>query len=167
MRKDAKMETHVTKNGYTYYTPTKPTQAVPPEAKESKWKKGVKWLRQALLAGVRNLPGLIMKAAILMVTTPLMIVLFIFNFLKCLLGTTIAWVVFKFVVMLGIALTFDIYESLAKRAVADNFGNWLDNLFSSFVWPHGVPIYYWWETTIIVVLAVITALSLTFHPNEE
>lgn len=161
MRKDAKMETHVTKNGYTYYTPTKPTQAVPPEAKESKWKKGVKWLRQALLAGVRNLPGLIMKAAILMVTTPLMIVLFIFNLLKCLLVTAIGWFVFK-VVIAFIVVCY--YAFLTKEGSAPAG---VETWFHDWIFPHGVPIHYWWETTIIVVLAVITALSLTFHPNEE
>lgn len=165
MRKDAKMETHVTKNGYTYYTPTKPTQAVPPEAKESKWKKGVKWLRQALLAGVRNLPGLIMKAAILMVTTPLMIVLFIFNFLKCLLVTAIGWFVFKVVLFFISGFGIQGYAFLIQKDISAP--TWFNNLMTDFVFPHGVPIHYWWETTIIVVLAVITALSLTFHPNEE
>ena len=163
MREDKKMNAHVTKSGYKYYTPQKAVSQAPQAPKENKW---IQWIRQALLAGLRNLPGLIMKAAVLMVTTPMMILLFIFNFLKSLLVTAIGWFVFKVVVVLLIAAAFTAYEALTKQSVASGYGIWLDSLYTNFVFPQGVPIYHWWETIIIVVLAVITALSLTFYSDE-
>ena len=166
MREDKKMNAHVTKSGYKYYTPQKVASEAPQAPRENKWKKGIQWIRQAFLAGLRNLPGLIMKAAVLMVTTPLMILLFIFNLLKSLLVTAIGWFVFKVVVVLLIAAAFTAYEALTKHSVASGYGIWLDGLYTNFVFPQGVPIYHWWETTIIVVLAVITALSLTFYSDE-
>ncbi len=165
MRKDTKMNAHITKNGYKYYTPNKATQVVPQQIKENKWRKTGKWLGQALLAGLKNLPGLIMKAAILMVTTPLMIVLFIFNLLKSLLVTAIGWFVFK--VLLFFILGFGIagYTFLIQKDIPAP--EWFNNFMTDFVWPQGVPIHYWWETAIIVVLALITALSLTFYSHED
>lgn len=164
MRKDTKMEAHVTKSGYKYYTPRKNVSEAAQAPKESKWKKGFKRVKQALLVGLKNLPGLIMRAAILMVTTPLMILLFIFNLLKMLLVTAIGWFVFKvvsyFILGFGIAgYTFLIQKDIPAP-------EWFNNMMTDFVFPQGVPIHYWWETTIIVVLAVITALSLTLNPNE-
>lgn len=160
MRKDTKMNARVTKNGYKYYTPQRSTRRTQPP-KENKWKKGLKRFGQVLLTGMKNLPGLLMKAAVLMVTTPLMIVLFIFNLLKSLLVTAIGWFVFKVIVALIVACYWSFFT---KNGVAPAS---VDTWFSNWTFPHGVPIYYWWEITIIVVLAVITALSLTFHPNEE
>lgn len=160
MRKDTKMDAHVTKNGYKYYTPQRSTRKAQ-LPKENKWKKGLKRLGQVLLTGMKNLPGLLMKAAVLMVTTPLMIVLFIFNLLKSLLVTAIGWFVFK--VIVGF-LVICYYAFLTKEGNAPAS---VETWFHNWIMPEGVPIHYWWETTIIVVLAVITALSLTFHPNEE
>lgn len=160
MRKDTKMNARVTRNGYKYYTPQRSTRRTQPP-KENKWKKGLKRFGQVLLTGMKNLPGLLMKAAVLMVTTPLMIVLFIFNLLKSLLVTAIGWFVFKVIVALIVACYWSFFT---KNGVASAS---VDTWFSNWAFPHGVPIYYWWEITIIVVLAVITALSLTFHPNEE
>ncbi|MCK1226204.1 hypothetical protein [Streptococcus uberis] len=168
MRKDTKMNVHVTKSGYKYYTPRQTTSKAPQAPKANKWKKGLKWLGQALLAGLKNLPGLIMKAAVLMVTTPLMILLFIFNLLKSLLVTAIGWVFFKFLVVMAYAAFWTFYawvtnNSSSEFSFVDSQMNWL---MTNFFFPHGVPIHYWWETTIIVVLAIITALSLTFYSNE-
>ena len=98
MEKDKKMDRHVTKSGYKYYTPRQTASKAPQAPKENKFKKGMFWIGQAILASLKNLPGLIMKAAVLMVTTPLMILLFIFNLLKSLLVTAIGWFVFKVVV---------------------------------------------------------------------
>lgn len=165
MRKDTKMNAHVTKSGYKYYTPSKNISEVSQAPRENKWRKGTQWLGQALLAGLKNLPGLIMKAVVLMVTTPLMIVLFIFNLLKSLLVTAIGWFVFKMVLFFILGFGIQGYAFLIQKDLPAP--EWFNNLMTDFVWPHGVPIYYWWETTIIVVLAIITALSLTFHPNEE
>lgn len=160
MREDKKMNAHVTKSGYKYYTPQKATSEAPQAPRENKWKKGIQWIRQALLAGLRNLPGLIMKAAVLMVTTPLMILLFIFNLLKSLLVTAIGWFVFKAIVGFAVICY---YAFLTKQGSAP-VG--VETWFRDWTFPHGVPIYHWWETTIIVVLAVITALSLTFYSDE-
>lgn len=164
MRKDTKMNARVTKNGYKYYTPQRSTRNAQP-LKENKWKKGFRRLGQVLLTGMKNLPGLLMKAAVLMVTTPLMIVLFIFNLLKSLLVTAIGWVVFKIVLFFILGFGIAGYTFVIQKDIPAP--EWFNNMMTDFVWPHGVPIYYWWEITIIVVLAVITALSLTFHPNEE
>lgn len=161
MREDKKMNAHVTKSGYKYYTPSKTISETPQAPNIHKWKKGLKWIGQALLAGLKNLPGLIMKAAVLMVTTPLMILLFIVNLLKSLLVTAIGWFVFKVVVAFTVICY---YAFLTKEgAVPPNVEAW----YTNWTFPQGVPIYHWWETTIIVVLAVITALSLTLHPNED
>ncbi|MBF0786682.1 MULTISPECIES: hypothetical protein [unclassified Streptococcus] len=164
MREDKKMHAHVTKSGYKYYTPRRTASEAPQAPKESKWKKGARWTKQALLAGFKNLPGLIMRAAVLMVTTPLMILLFILNLIKSLIATAIGWFVFKvasyFILGFGIAgYTFLIQKDIPAP-------EWFNNMMTDFVFPHGIPIYYWWETTIIVVLSVITALSLTLYPNE-
>lgn len=161
MRKDTKMNAHITKNGYKYYTPNKATQVVPQQIKENKWRKTGKWLGQALLAGVKNLPELIMKAAILMVTTPLMIALFIFNLLKSLLVTAIGWFIFK--VIIGFAVIC--YWAFLTKEGAPPVS--VENWFHNWIMPAGVPIHYWWETAIIVVLALITALSLTFYSHED
>lgn len=162
MRKDTKMDAHVTKNGYNYYTPHQSGQKaqIP---NETKWKKGLKWLGQAILTGLKNLPGLIMKAGVLMVTTPLMIVLFIFNLIKMLIATAIGWFVFKVVAFFALGFGIAGYSFLVQKDISVP---WFTNLMDTFVFPHGVPIYYWWETTIIVVLAIITALSLTFYSDE-
>lgn len=164
MRKDTKMNAHVTKNGYKYYTPQRSTRKAQ-LPKENKWKKRLKRLGQVLLTGMKNLPGLLMKAAVLMVTTPLMIVLFIFNLLKSLLVTAIGWFVFKVVVFFIIGFGIQGYAFLIQKDISAP--EWFNNMMTGFVFPNGVPIYYWWETTIIIVLAIITAFSLTFHPNEE
>lgn len=168
MRKDTKMEAHVTKSGYKYYTPRKNVSEAAQVPKDSKWKKGFKRVKQALLVGLKNLPGLIMRAAILMVTTPLMILLFIFNLLKMLLVTAIGWVFFKFLVVMAYAAFWTFYAWVtntpsSELSFVDKQMDWLS---VNFFFPQGVPIHYWWETTIIVVLAVITALSLTLNPNE-
>ncbi|HEL0702684.1 TPA: hypothetical protein TUY02_000621 [Streptococcus equi subsp. zooepidemicus] len=157
MEKDKKLDRHVTKSGYTYYTPR---QIAPQAPKENKWKKGVRWLGQALLASLKNLPNLLIKVAI----TPVFLLLFIYNLLKSLLVTAIGWFVFKvlsyFILGFGIAG----YAFLIQKDIPAP--DWFNNLMTDFVFPHGVPIYYWWETTIIVVLAIITALSLTFYSDE-
>ncbi|NQP10639.1 hypothetical protein HO934_04615 [Streptococcus suis] len=168
MRKEPTMEAQVTKNGYKYYIhkPRKPIpvtpQAVPSEAK---WKKGLTWLGGALLVGLKNLPYLIMRTAILLVTTPLMILLFIFNLIKSLIVTAIGWFVFKVVVFFLLGFGIQGYVLLTRKEIPAP--EWFNNLMSTFVFPHGVPIYYGWETTIIVVLAIITALSLTIYSRDD
>ena len=160
MRKDTKMDAHVTRSGYRYYTPTKTkSEVTKPEGK--KWKKGLRWLGKAIWSGIKNLPSVIARAAVLMVATPLMFLLFIFNLIKSLIATAIGWFVFKVVVAFLVLCywAFLTKEGTAPASVELWFKNW--------IMPEGVPIYYWWETTIIVVLAVITALSLTFHPEDE
>ena len=160
MRKDTKMDAHVTRSGYRYYTPTQKKSEVT-KAEEKKWKKGLRWLGKAVWSGIKNLPSVIARAAVLMVATPLMFLLFIFNLIKSLIATAIGWFVFKVIVAFLVLCywAFLTKEGTAPASVELWFKNW--------IMPQGVPIYYWWETTIIVVLAVITALSLTFHPEDE
>ncbi|EHI69592.1 hypothetical protein ACVRY7_02410 [Streptococcus ictaluri] len=160
MEKDKKLDRHVTKSGYTYYTPRQIAPQAPQVPKEDKWKKGLKWLGQALLASLKNLPGLIMKAAVLMVTTPLMILLFIFNLLKSLLVTAIGWFVFKVVVGFSVICYWAFLTKEGAPPVS------VEKWTFDWIMPKGVPIYHWWETTIIVVLAIITALTLTFYSDE-
>lgn len=160
MRKDTKMDAHVTRSGYRYYTPTK-TKSEVTKPEEKKWKKGLRWLGKATWLGIKNLPSLIAKAAVLMVATPLMFLLFIFNLIKSLIATAIGWVVFKIVVAF---LVICYWAFLTKEGSAPTS---VEHWFKDWIMPEGVPIYHWWETTIIVVLAVITALSLTFHPEDE
>ena len=160
MRKDTKMDAHVTRSGYRYYTPTKTkSEVTKPEGK--KWKKGLRWLGKAIWSGMKNLPSVIARAAVLMVATPLMFLLFIFYLIKSLIATAIGWFVFKVVVAFLVLCywAFLTKEGTAPASVELWFKNW--------IMPEGVPIYHWWETTIIVVLAVITALSLTFRPEDE
>ncbi|MHA3041910.1 hypothetical protein ACVX3R_00050 [Streptococcus sp. 517s] len=160
MRKDTKMDAHVTRSGYRYYTPTQKKSEVT-KAEEKKWKKGLRWLGQAIWSGMKNLPSVIVRAAVLMVATPLMFLLFIFNLIKSLIATAIGWFVFKVIVAFLVLCywAFLTKEGTAPASVELWFKNW--------IMPEGVPIYHWWETTIIVVLAVITALSLTFRPEDE
>ncbi|VTP86006.1 hypothetical protein [Streptococcus equi] len=160
MRKDRKMDTHVTKSGYKYYTPHQKASEDPQAPKENKFKKGMRWIGQALLAGLKNLPGLIMRAAVLMVTTPLMILLFIFNLLKSLLVTAIGWFVFKVVVGFSVICYWAFLTKEGAPPVS------VEKWTFDWIMPNGVPIYHWWETTIIVVLAIITALTLTFYSDE-
>lgn len=164
MRKDTKMNAHVTKSGYKYYTPRQTDSKAPQAPKENKFKKGMFWIGQAILASLKNLPGLIMKAAVLMVTTPLMILLFILNLIKSLIATAIGWFVFKAVSYFILGFGIAGYAFIIQKDIPAP--EWFNNMMTDFVFPHGVPIYYWWETTIIVVLAVITALSLTFYSDE-
>lgn len=161
MRKDTKMDAHVTRSGYRYYTPTKTKSEVTKPEEEKKWKKGLRWLGKALWSGVKNLPSVIARAAVLMVATPLMFLLFIFNLIKSLIAAAIGWFVFKVIVAFLVLCywAFLTKEGTAPASVELWFKNW--------IMPEGVPIYHWWETTIIVVLAVITALSLTFRPRDE
>ena len=161
MRKDTKMDAHVTRSGYRYYTPIKTKSEVTKHEAEKKWKKGLRWLGKAIWSGIKNLPSVIVRAAVLMVATPLMFLLFIFNLIKSLIATAIGWFVFKVIVAFLVLCywAFLTKEGTAPASVELWFKNW--------IMPQGVPIYYWWETTIIVVLAVITALSLTFHPEDE
>lgn len=156
MRKDTKMDAHVTKNGYKYYTPQRSTRKAQ-LPKENKWKKELKRLGQVLLTSMKNLPNFLVKVAI----TPVFLLLFIVNLVKSLLFTAIGWFVFKVIVGFVVICyyAFLTKEGNAPASVETWFHNW--------IMPEGVPIHYWWETTIIVVLAIITALSLTFHPNEE
>ena len=160
MRKDTKMDAHVTRSGYRYYTPTQKKSEVT-KAEEKKWKKGLRWLGKAIWLGIKNLPSVIVRAAVLMVATPLMFLLFIFNLIKSLIATAIGWFVFKVIVAFLVLCywAFLTKEGTAPASVELWFKNW--------IMPEGVPIYHWWETTIIVVLAVITALSLTFRPEDE
>ena len=160
MRKDTKMDAHVTRSGYRYYTPTK-TKSEVTKPEEKKWKKVLRWLGKAIWLGIKNLPSLIAKASVLMVATPLMFLLFIFNLIKSLIATAIGWFVFKVIVAFLVLCywAFLTKEGTAPASVELWFKNW--------IMPEGVPIYHWWETTIIVVLAVITALSLTFRPEDE
>lgn len=160
MRKDTKMDAHVTRSGYRYYTPTQ-TKSEVTKPEEKKWKKGLRWLGKAIWLGIKNLPSLIARAAVLMVATPLMFLLFIFNLIKSLIATAIGWVVFKIVVAF---LVICYWAFLTKEGSAPTS---VEHWFKDWIMPEGVPIYHWWETTIIVVLAVITALSLTFHPEDE
>ena len=160
MRKDTKMDAHVTRGGYRYYTPTKTkSEVTKPEGK--KWKKGLRWLGKAIWSGMKNLPSVIARAAVLMVATPLMFLLFIFNLIKSLIATAIGWVVFKVVVAF---LVICYWAFLTKEGSAPTS---VEHWFKDWIMPEGVPIYHWWEMTIIVVLAVITALSLTFRPEDE
>ena len=161
MRKDAKMDAHLTRSGYRYYTPTKTKSEVIKSEEEKKWKKGLRWLGKAIWSGIKNLPSVIVRAAVLMVATPLMFLLFIFNLIKSLIATAIGWFVFKVIVAFLVLCywAFLTKEGTAPASVELWFKNW--------IMPEGVPIYHWWETTIIVVLAVITALSLTFRPEDE
>lgn len=161
MRKDTKMDAHVTRSGYRYYTPTQKKSEVTKLEEEKKWKKGLRWLGKAIWLGIKNLPSLIVKAAVLMVATPLMFLLFIFNLIKSLIATAIGWFVFKVVVAF---LVLCYWAFLTKEGTAPAS---VELWFKDWTMPEGVPIYHWWETTIIVVLAVITALSLTFHPEDE
>ena len=110
---------------------------------------------------MKNLPSVIVRAAALMVATPLMFLLFIFNLIKSLIATAIGWVVFKVVVAF---LVICYWAFLTKEGSAPTS---VEHWFKDWIMPEGVPIYHWWETTIIVVLAVITALSLTFRPEDE
>ena len=161
MRKDTKMDAHVTRSGYRYYTPTKTKSEVTRPEEEKKWKKGLRWLGKVLWSGMKNLPSVIARAAVLMVATPLMFLLFIFNLIKSLIATAIGWFVFKVIVAFLVLCywAFLTKEGTAPASVELWFKNW--------IMPEGVPIYHWWETTIIVVLDVITALSLTFRPEDE
>ena len=160
MRKDTKMDAHVTRSGYRYYTPTKTkSEVTKPEGK--KWEKGLRWLGKTIWSGIKNLPSVIARAAVLMVATPLMFLLFIFNLIKSLIATAIGWVVFKVVVAF---LVICYWAFLTKEGSAPTS---VEHWFKDWIMPEGVPIYHWWETTIIVVLAVITALSLTFRPEDE
>ena len=161
MRKDTKMDAHVTRSGYRYYTPTKTKSEVTKPEAEKKWKKGLRWLGKAIWSGIKNLPSVIARAAVLMVATPLMFLLFIFNLIKSLIATAIGWVVFKVVVAF---LVICYWAFLTKEGSAPTS---VEHWFKDWIMPEGVPIYHWWETTIIVVLAVITALSLTFRPEDE
>lgn len=161
MRKDTKMDAHVTRSGYRYYTPTKTKSEVTRPEEEKKWKKGLRWLGKVLWSGMKNLPSVIARAAVLMVATPLMFLLFIFNLIKSLIATAIGWFVFKVVVAF---LVLCYWAFLTKEGTAPAS---VELWFKDWTMPEGVPIYYWWETTIIVVLAVITALSLTFRPEDE
>ena len=161
MRKDTKMDANVTRSGYRYYTPTKTKSEVTKPEEEKKWKKGLRWLGKAIWSGVKNLPSVIVRAAVLMVATPLMFLLFIFNLIKSLIATAIGWVVFKVVVAF---LVICYWAFLTKEGSAPTS---VEHWFKDWIMPEGVPIYHWWETTIIVVLAVITALSLTFRPEDE
>lgn len=160
MRKDTKMDAHVTRSGYRYYTPTQKKSEVT-KAEEKKWKKGLRWLGKAVWSGMKNLPSVIARAAVLMVATPLMFLLFIFNLIKSLIATAIGWFVFKVVVAF---LVLCYWAFLTKEGTAPAS---VELWFKDWIMPEGVPIYHWWETTIIVVLAVITALSLTFRPTDE
>ena len=155
------MDAHVTRSGYRYYTPTKTKSEVTKPEEEKKWKKGLRWLGKAIWSGVKNLPSVIARVAVLMVATPLMFLLFIFNLIKSLIATAIGWFVFKVIVAFLVLCcwAFLTKEGTAPASVELWFKNW--------IMPEGVPIYHWWETTIIVVLAVITALSLTFRPEDE
>ena len=161
MRKDTKMDAHVTRSGYRYYTPTKTKSEVTKPEAEKKWKKCLRWLGKAIWSGMKNLPSVIARAAVLMVATPLMFLLFIFNLIKSLIATAIGWVVFKVVVAFLVICYWAFFtkEGSAPTSVEHWFKDW--------IMPEGVPIYHWWETTIIVVLAMITALSLTFRPEDE
>ena len=161
MRKDTKMDAHVTRSGYRYYTPTQKKSEVTKPEEEKKWKKGLSWLGKAIWSGIKNLPSVIARAAVLMVATPLMFLLFIFNLIKSLIATAIGWVVFKVVVAF---LVICYWAFLTKEGSAPTS---VEHWFKDWIMPEGVPIYHWWETTIIVVLAVITALSLTFRPTDE
>lgn len=165
MRKDTKMDAHVTRSGYRYYTPTKTKSEVSKSEEEKKWEKYLHWLGKAIWSGVKNLPSVIVRAAVLMVATPLVFLLFIFNLIKSLIATAIGWFVFKTVSFFAIGFGLQGYVFLTRQNIPAP--EWFNNLMTDFVFPHGVPIYYWWETTIIVVLAVITALSLTFRPEDE
>ena len=160
MRKDTKMDAHVTRSGYRYYTPTK-TKSEVTKPEEKKWKKGLRWLGKAIWSGIKNLPSVIARAAVLMVATPLMFLLFIFNLIKSLIATAIGWFVFKVIVAFLVVCywAFLTKEGTTPASVELWFKNW--------IMPEGVPIYHWWETAIIVVLAVITALSLTLRPEDE
>lgn len=161
MRKDTKMDAHVTRSGYRYYTPTQKNQKSLSLKKKRSGKKGLRWLGKAIWSGIKNLPSVIARAAVLMVATPLMFLLFIFNLIKSLIATAIGWFVFKVIVAFLVLCywAFLTKEGTAPASVELWFKNW--------IMPEGVPIYHWWETTIIVVLAVITALSLTFRPEDE
>ena len=161
MRKDTKMDAHVTRSGYRYYTPTQKKSEVTKPEEEKKWKKGLRGLGKAIWSGMKNLPSVIVRAAALMVATPLMFLLFIFNLIKSLIATAIGWVVFKVVVAF---LVICYWAFLTKEGSAPTS---VEHWFKDWIMPEGVPIYHWWETTIIVVLAVITALSLTFRPTDE
>lgn len=160
MRKDTKMDAHVTRSGYRYYTPTK-TKSEVTKPEEKKWEKGLRWLGKAVWSGMKNLPSVIARAAVLMVATPLMFLLFIFNLIKSLIATAIGWFVFKVIVAF---LVVCYWAFLTKEGTAPAS---VDLWFKNWIMPEGVPIYHWWETTIIVVLAMITALSLTFRPEDE
>ena len=55
MEKDKNMNVHVTKNGYKYYTPQNRQINTVQPSPENKLKKGLSWLGQVLLAGIKNL----------------------------------------------------------------------------------------------------------------
>ena len=160
MRKDTKMDAHVTRSGYRYYTPTQKKSEVTKPEEEKKWKKGLRWLGKTIWSGMKNLPSVIVRAAALMVATPLMFLLFIFNLIKSLIATAIGWVVFKVVVAF---LVICYWAFLTKEGSAPTS---VEHWFKDWIMPEGVPIYHWWETTIIDVLAVNTPNYLTFRPQD-
>ena len=49
MRKDTKMDAHVTRSGYRYYTPTKTKSEVTKPEEEKKWKKRLALVRKSHL----------------------------------------------------------------------------------------------------------------------
>lgn len=156
MREDKKMNAHVTKSGYKYYTPHQASSRESQAPQVNKWKKGGKWIGKVFLKGLKHLPDLLIKVAI----TPIFLLLFVLNLLKCLLATAIGWFVFK--VIVGFVV-IGYWAFLTKEGAPPAS---VETWFHDWIMPEGVPIHHWWETTIIVVLAIITALSLTLHPSE-
>lgn len=126
MRKDTKMDAHVTRSGYRYYTPTQ-TKSEVTKPEEKKWKKGLRWLGKAIWSGIKNLPSVIARAAVLMVATPLMFLLFIFNLIKSLIATAIGWFVFKVIVAFLVLCywAFLTKEGTAPASVELWFKNWI------------------------------------------
>ncbi|HEM6115805.1 TPA: hypothetical protein U2C09_000352 [Streptococcus suis] len=159
MRKDNQMETRVTKNGYKYQFRNHEMRRTK-ELKNSQGKHFGISIGKALLTGIKNLPWFLMRAVVLMVTTPLTILLFLFNLIKSLFMTAIAWFIFKVIVGFSV---IGYYAFFTKEGTLPNS---IDIWFENWIMPNGVPIFHWWETTIIVILAVITALSLTLHPQD-
>lgn len=164
MGKEKQMETRISPSGYRYYVPTKQKSNI--QMPKKSWKNRLKQVLPFLGAVLKHFPHFLMRGVALMMMTPVVILLFVINLIKSLLIVAFGWFVLKIICVFGIGLITTAYASLFNQTISNNYTKWFEGLMPNFVFPHGVPIYYWWETTIIVVFALITAYGLTFKPEE-
>ena len=164
MGKEKQMETRISPSGYRYYVPTKQKSNI--QMPKKSWKNRLKQVLIFLGTVLKHFPRLLIRGAALMVMTPVIILLFVINLIKSLLISAIGWFVLKIICFFGIGLVTTAYATLFNQTISNDYTKWFEGLMPNFVFPHGVPIYYWWEATIIVVFALITAYGLTFKPEE-